>query len=432
LRGQTEGARLKFGRRNFIIDQRLVSTFSLTDAARYLGVVSILIYGAIMQPTPDKVSWELFVWAAAVSFPLLVALRFTKRLSMFGLLLSAWVLIGVLSALRAQVDLTQFIRDLVSASFWFLGPLLILLITSRPRSGVQVFTLEKTRLVLALTGAALSVRYLMDQGAGVAAAFQSNLRVNLEYLSSEPLVTYAFIYSGFAIFTSRKPTISFAFAVIFALSSLGLIAVTYRGPLILGVTMLITASLVFIFRRVLSAPLKALPLLVAMVVTAYSLRGPLTDVAAKIANKFEAAGTNSKIEEFLLIFSTDSGNWEALMGSGFGSIRFITGAGVDAAFTHNILSYAYLKTGYIGLAFVVLAFVSIVAAFATRVRLAWQYSPELITLTYIGLFQAAYKHFGYGLLIGVCLVASRAITAQRRTHQRDLGHPTLRPIEYSK
>lgn len=401
----------------------------VSRAIRCLGVAAVLLYGTIMQPTPDSVSWQLVVWATVSALPFAISLVFFKQIALYLALLLSMIMVGLLSAALAGNDPIQLTRDVIGILFWIFGPLLVFLITSRPRTGNPVLSLEQMRLLLAVAGAALSVRYLLQQGESLAVALQANLRVNLEYLSSEPLVTYAFLYSAVAMFKTKSSFGSTGFALLFMLSSLGLIAANFRGPLLLGAAVLVSSSIVFSIEKFRSSPLRVLTTAAGAIVGVYLLQTEITQVVTKIATKFEAVGSNSKLEEFVSVFSSGTGIWQILMGEGMGGKSFIEGAGTTTGYTHNVLSYAYMKTGYIGVVLTVAAFTVALAELAFRRRELRHYAPEIITILYIGIFQAAYKHFGYGLLLGVCIVASEHIKGQLRNRRRtvDCGRFALKP-----
>jgi hypothetical protein len=377
-----------------------------------------------MQPTPDSITFQLIAWSAIAAIPISLSVRYARILSLYGVFLLAIITIGLLSGTRTSTDNIQLVRDLISFLFWVLGPLLIALTISHPRSGKPILTLEQTRLVLALAGAALSVRYLIQQGADLEAALVTNLRVNLEYLSSEPLVTFAFIYAAMATFRAQSFYKAAGFAVLFAMASVGLVAVTYRGPLLLGFTMFISAGTVYAFVNAKSSPLRVFTVLIGAIVAIFLLQDELGAIAAKIMTKFESVGTNSKISEFLGVFAINSSFGQMMLGNGFGGRGFIEGAGTTTGYTHNVISYAYLKTGYVGTVLVIAAMAAALLRISLKRRLAWHYMPEILTILYIGMFQGAYKHLGYGLLLGVCLAAG--YQARHRAYlSHDIGANTV-------
>lgn len=394
----------------------------VSRAVRHLGVVTILLYGAIMQPTPDSVTLQLVLWVAVAAIPFAISAQYATRLSFYGAILLAVIMIGLLSGARASADLTQLVRDMISFQFWIFGPMLIFLITSRPKTGDPIFSLEQVRIVLALTGAALSVRYLLQQGVGIAAALSNNLRVNLEYLSSEPLVTFAFIYAATATFRARRFSGAIGYFLLFVMASVGLVAVTYRGPLLLGFAMFISAGTLYVLTNAKSAPLRVLTIIVGTIAAVYFLQDEIGAVGTKIMGKFHNVGANSKVSEFLGVFEANTGIWQTLLGNGFGGRGFIEGAGTTTGYTHNVISYAYLKAGLFGAVLIIGALAAALFHLFRRVRRVWHYMPEILTILYIGMFQAAYKHFGFGLLLGVCIVAGYQIRHHAHATRRAAAH----------
>ena len=384
---------------------RRLFTVPASRLVAYLGVCTILVYGSLMEPTPDSLTAPLMVWVIVAAIPVIVSVRYASQLPLYNFLLAAIIMIGMLSGMYALNDLIQFVRDLISFAFWVFGPLLILLIVSKPRTGDPILTLEQVRLTLALAGTALSVRYFFQQEVSLTAALSVDLRANLQYLSSEPLVTFAFIYAGMSIFRARRVFGMIGFLVLFLLASIGLIAVTYRGPLLLGSAMFMIAWAVSAFAGERPSPLWVVLTIVIVVLMLYFLQDQISAVGTKIFNKFERVGTNSKFEEFLQVFDSDVDAWQVIFGSGFGGRVFLVGAGTMTGYAHNLISYAFIKSGYAGVILVIITLVSSLSRVLVTARRAWHYSPEIVTILYIGLFQAAFKHFGYGLLLGVCLAA---------------------------
>jgi hypothetical protein len=394
-----------------------MSPLPVSRAIGYLGIGTIILYGTIMQPTPDSVTWQLIVWSLVAAIPFLVSLRNANRCRTYIFFVISLIFVGIVSAAVAGNDLVQLVRDLIGYLFWIFGPLLVFLLTSRPRTGEPILSLEHVRFLLALAGAALSVRYLLQQGESLSVALAADLRVNLEYLSSEPLVTYAFLYAAAKTFSTPRVISSFGYGLLFLLSSLGLIAANFRGPLLLGAAVFVSSGLAFSIGKFRSSPLRVITIAAGAIIGVYLLQAELNQIWVKVATKFKEVGSNSKLEEFVDVFSSGTGFWQILMGNGLGGRRYIVGAGTITGYTHNILSYAYLKTGYIGVFFTLATLVTAITGIAFRRRWRWHYAPEVITILYIGLFQAAYKHFGYGLLLGVCCVVTTQIRAQLRENR---------------
>ncbi len=383
----------------------------------------VVLYGAIMQPTPDSASVALLAWSAIALPVFAYAVRYVGAFRAYNLLLTGALFIGLTSAASNAVDPAQLARDLVSVVFWLAGPMLLIMMTRPGRTGVPWIDLEMARLVLAIAGALLSLRYVLNQGVSFALVFRQNLRADMEYLSSEPLVTFAFIYSGVMVFRTQRSSSSLAFLALFAISSLGLIAVTYRGPLILGFSCFVVATVVFLLQKTVTKPLRALTVLFLLGFAVFYSLPLLEGIAEKLTRKFTTVGTNSKVQEFAETFARNTDFLGQLFGDGFGVKAEIAGAGhSQTGYTHNVLSYAFLKTGYLGLALTVAAFAVALRAISRTPAMTLAHAPEALTLLYIGLFQGAYKHLGFGLLLGLCLCAAQRSSYRSSIMGLRLGH----------
>jgi hypothetical protein len=186
------------------------------------------------------------------------------------------------------------------------------------------------------------------------------------------------------------------FAAIMIFPSLvGLIGPTYRGPLLIvvGYGLVLTA-----FAR---WRMRLIALFVGAAVVTL-LWADIVSVAAKVSSKFEAVGMNNKLEEALGVFTRDVSVAEFVFGTGAGGEIRAAGAGYNlVTFTHNVFSYAYAKFGVV----VLIVLVWCCLKLARQWRLIWRrdYLPEALTLGYVALFQAGFKHFGFGLVLGLLL-----------------------------
>jgi len=387
----------------------------------YLGVLVVLLYGAIMQPTPDSPSLGVLVYGLiALPFFVLAMMR-VRALPLYAGAFASALLLGLLPALAGELNAVQFARDIISLAFLVLGPLsVITIIAPKWKYDEQWITLERLRLIMAIAGAMLSVRYVINQP-DFRMILVSNLRADLEYLSSEPLVMFSFAYSGMMVFRAEKTWASVLFLVLFVLSAVGLVAVTYRGPLIIGGFLFMASASYFLVRWTGKRPFRAL-MLMALLAFAGSQAAPVvSSVYAKIDRKFTTVGSNSKVEEFLGTFDRDTTTAGALFGTGLGGRGYLEGAGTVTGYTHNVVSYFYLKMGYVGLLIVFSAIFISLWPMMSRPRLLLLYSPEVLTLCYIGLFQGAYKHFGFGLILGVCIYVCTKIRRRRHAQRYQIA-----------
>jgi len=372
-------------------DLRATPLFLVGFAALVIG------YGAFLEPTPESVSFELvaFLLLAAVLFVVSVREAARWRALTIGFVALA-VVAGVIGFARSN-DIWQALRDLASFA---LIPFSVFAISRLVRLGVDM---ERVKYVLAIAGVILSVRYVASAPNMFESILHSNVRVDLRYLSSEPLVLFAFLFFIRQIFFAERWSLRLAAALLAGLASLGLVAVTYRGPLLLGAGLFVFYLIRSAVRPRAAVPLVLLSLLIVSALLAFDVIGPILE---KIAAKTSAVGLNNKLGEVVAVFGADRDFLGYLFGEGLGGTTASPIFDFEVPYTHNVVTYVYVKFGLCGLA--------LVAAFALFALKTWSANqkwslpiqlPELLTVLYIAVMQAAYKHFGFALITALILVA---------------------------
>lgn len=391
-----------------------------------MGMASIVLYGVLLEPTPEQVSWAMVMWAILAIPPYLYSLRYATELMVPLVLLTILLLLGLFSSARLGAsDPAQIARDSLSVGFWiFGGPFIYFLIkASGAPSDIEKWT-SSIRMLLAITGLVLSVRYVIEIESGRELLFEKNLRVNLKYLSSEPLVAFAFAFFGFRLFQSDSLPLFALNLLGWALSSVGLIAVTYRGPLVIGFVLMFLGLAAKIVQSGRAIVRTTVAIFISSVLVSTFFGKYVLAIIEKVLTKSKVVGVNSKIEEFTSVFATDQGVISILIGNGFGSKVFAVGAGGDVAFTHNLFSYVFFKVGVVGVVILLAVALWLLTRLIQRSGRFLILLPELLTLLYISLFQGAYKHYGFSLLLGVVL----AIAAMPRLL---LIYPVSSTLPYS-
>lgn len=372
-----------------------------------LFVACVLFYGAFLEPTPENIGflYALFVAAFGTCAALSIGtvLKPTWYLAAFFFSFS----VGLTVATVRSNDTIDVVRDLIALSFLFIVPSIIW--RFRYRRLADLLT-----IAMATAGAFLSVRFVLRAENGFSNLLHQNIRPDFSYLSSEPLVMFAPLAFTRLFFSTRLPIHwRLAAAAAAAISLVGLIASTYRGPLIV----------VFLYGiwcaafSTLRVKLTAIPLGLAGL---WFARNEIFLIYEKVARKFEAVGDNSKLSEALGIFGREVSWTEFLFGNGLGGQITLTWADAGLNYAHNFFSYTYAKFG--ALVFVALLILCFRLAREYRIILRHDLLPEALTLAYIGMMQGAYKHFGFGLILGLLVlrirIERRAFTAAPNTDMR--------------
>jgi hypothetical protein len=350
-----------------------------------LLIVFLLYYSIFLSPTPDTYNLVLIIWILFFLFFFLQVLSKKPKKFISKLYLSLLPL-GILVGFWNENEFNQVLRDIISYFFLFFG---INIFTS---IRIKHSVLEE---VLGLMGVILSVRYIIDLD--ITKLLIANQRENMLYLSSEPLVTYAAIFYGLKL--GKFPSLLNSFKYLGAMA--GLVAVTYRGPIILSILILVLSFVLNTLNN--KNLLRTIVITIVVSILLYYSSPILYSLQGKIMSKFSTVGDNGKLDEFIHVLTYLEET--SMLGVGFGGKLYVDGAGNFAAYTHNIISFGALKFGLAGvLVFAYLMFWLLRILSIEIVNRRLLIVPELVTLLYIGLFQGAYKHLGYGLVFGLLLI----------------------------
>ncbi|MCW8828148.1 MAG: hypothetical protein OQK94_03745 [Gammaproteobacteria bacterium] len=410
----------------------LIYFYLIREPVVFFGFMSVVVYGAFMEPTPESFSISLVVWAILALPAYAVSLRHIHLLVLYLLPLLAILFIGSVQGIIFGVTPIGLIRDSLSVLFWCFTPVFIyFLIFSSSKYFGWMSAIEMVRFISAIAGMLLSVRYVLDLDEGFGRFLNENVRENLEYLSSEPLVTFAFAYFAVTTFRVDGTVKPFIYFVLACLSAIGLVAVTYRGPLLIGIGLMGASALILSARKINQFPFRVIFVLFLFLAALWFMAPVVEQVFDKIGNKFERVGANSKVDEFLAIFLSAETFSETLFGLGFGAEKYVVGAGTTVTYTHNLFSYLFLKVGLTG---VVLFLVAVFFGFSKILvnnRLLSLLLPEVLTILYISMFQGAFKHYGFAVLMGICIATVIAMTKLKNKCQDGRHGYSRKASEYS-
>lgn len=308
------------------------------------------------------------------------------------------ILVGILGSLPQNSSPVQLVRDIISFAFL---PFSIVVLSYTLGN---LLRLDKLRLLIAVTGVLFSLRYALDAPRGLESIISSSFRLDTEYLSSEPLVIFGLLFFLQLAFSYERGWVRFGALAMSAFAASGSLAAGYRGPIVVWALMFV----VFAAHSAVRGGLRTRAFSLLLVGgSAYGVIrfGFFEQVSQKIINKTALVGTNGKLNELFHVIGLDRTLFESLFGVGFGG-KFPSPifAGLEVAYTHNVFTYFYMKFGLLGLAlFLSLIWRSIGAYLLRKPVLIFSYIPELLTLLYVGLGQAAHKHFGFSLLLGLLI-----------------------------
>lgn len=359
----------------------------------------LLIYGFRLEPTPDSPTPALLVFLTLASILTMVCARAIRGVRNDLAICVGIILVGILGSLPQNSAPVQLVRDIISFAFL---PFSIVVLSYALGN---LLRLDKLKLLFAVTGVLFSLRYASDAPRGLESIISSSFRLDTKYLSSEPLVMFGLLFFLQLAFSYERGWVRFGALAMSAFAASGLLAAGYRGPIVVWALMFVVFAAHSAVRGGLWTRAFSLFLVggSAYVVIRF---GFFEQVSQKIINKTALVGTNGKLNELFHVIGLDRTLFESLFGVGFGG-KFPSPifAGLEVAYTHNVFTYFYMKFGLLGLAlFLLLIWRSIGAYLLRKPVLIFSHIPELLTLLYVGLGQAAHKHFGFSLLLGLLIV----------------------------
>ena len=365
----------------------------------YSLTFSVLFYGLFLEPTPGEVSPELLIFILVLSVVTLISISFVRKFLLYQLCFYAIAIIGVIGSIISTPDHTQVIRDFISFSYL---PMTLSLCTILPKR--LEFT-ENFPLFMSFSGLALSIRYVWDPSISLIQILVADVRLNFMYLSSEPLVMFASLFFLRKSFNATKLAETITYLILSALALLGILAAGFRGPVVVWLLIVAFAIVVKVIQNRGLTKIY-LSIFASIILTTGYLSGAIAMVITKIIEKSAKVGSNGKVDEIIFLFKLDRSFWEMLVGSGFGgSWPSPIFQYTNVAYTHNVLTYFYMKFGLLGVMIFLIPVCRVLYLLIVRPKNFITHYPAVLTLLYIGLAQAAYKHLGFSIIFMSLLVA---------------------------
>ena len=302
---------------------------------------ALLFYGLFSSPTPDVIGWAEWIVGAflvlSVGFlrPVLALLKRDIPLFLWGhraflvYMLCVPVFVGVLSGNHPQ----DMIRDLIPVFFLILP---LCFYSFRP---------EMLVAVMAVAGGLLALRYI-----AVFLPFVLQGQ-SLLYLANAPMVSFATII-GFHWLTDVHDKMVIKRLVgglIMLICFAAMAAAMQRAPLILSAA----ACMGLLGLRTLQKPIQSMMIGTIIVLAAMPFLFVFIQIFEGIEAKTIAVGWNNRLVELLAVFDQST-----VWGTGWGGVWQSPAVGdFWVRYTHNIVSYYWLKAGVIGGIVAILFFV---------------------------------------------------------------------------
>lgn len=381
----------------------------------YAFVALLCAYGLFGSPTPDAPNWQELLIALALIIAIGtagIAYAFgslngtsrhvspTKLSSPMRLLLYYGLSAPLIIAAFKGADAVLIMRDIIG--FLFLLLPLFLLPLMHSKQSFKGLTIEKLCLYGAVfIGVFFALRVLFPQIAG---------GTELLYLANSPLVVFTAIYcmgqAFYSLKLSLKAIIKLAgYTLITGLVVMAMLQDVQRAPM----AALILSLVFIIIDQFIKAPRKAVMSILVLGVGLTAIWPLLNDVLQALAYKTSVVGLNMRSQELAAAWQVLSQTPQSfLFGIGWGGQFESPAVGnLNVTFTHSLLSYMALKTGFIGL-ILTLIYIGVIVHhgaivfFKDRVvgiALLWAFIIPIF-------LYASYKSLDFGLLLTLILALS--------------------------
>jgi len=305
--------------------------------AQFFLALTILIYGLFVSPTPDHISWVIYamggmmLWAVLWTKPLTPFITPSQSLPLtlsyhrlfFVIMMTLPLMVGAIGG-YPPLDI---MRDIIPIAFLFLP----LCFYGHP--------LQALPAIMAVAGGLFALRYLAPLFPELG-WFHSDQE--LLYLANAPLVSFAAIYGFHWMTDPRRGLITKRLlgAVICALCFAAMAVMMQRAPMALCAI----ACLMLFAVRMVQNPFQSLIIAGGVFLLFLPILPFAQDVFHGFAHKTLTVGWNSRLDEFHAVLA--QATW---MGTGWGGIWASPAVGdIHVRFTHNIVSYYWLKAGAVG------------------------------------------------------------------------------------
>ncbi len=301
----------------------------------YAFYIALILYACLSNPTPDTLSWVeycvggLLILSAGIigSWNNLTTKSLPPFLQYHRVFLIYMMSVPLVIGLANTSMPRDILRDLIPVVFLIIP---IIFYSNQP---------NYLSIVLIISGGLFALRYC--------APFISQLSFmgthdGLLYLANSPLVPFAAIM-GFS-WVSDPQRILWSKRIlglaIMAITFIAMITMLQRAPLILTTL----SCLILLGLRSLHRPIHSMVIGAIIMACFLPMLPIIIDLSQSMIHKTLSVGFNNRIEEFQSVIAQSS-----FFGEGWGALwQSPAVADIWVRFTHNTISYYWLKAGIIG------------------------------------------------------------------------------------
>lgn len=301
----------------------------------YAFYIALILYACLSNPTPDTLSWVEYCiggllifsagfitsWYRLTEKSLPTFLQYHRLFFLY--MMSIPLAMGLLNANTPS----DIIRDIIPIAFLILP---IIFYNDRP---------QHLSIILTIAGGLFALRYcapLIPQ-----LSFMGT-HDGLLYLANSPLVPFAAIIGFSWVCDPQRILLSKRILgfVIMAITFIAMMTMLQRAPLILTTL----SCLILLGLRSLHRPIHSMVIGAIIMTCLLPVLPVIIDLSQSMIDKTLSVGLNNRIEEFHSVIVHSS-----LFGEGWGALwQSPAVADIWVRYTHNMISYYWLKAGIIG------------------------------------------------------------------------------------
>ena len=301
--------------------------------------LAILVYALLSSSTPDSLGYAEIAVAALLILSLgllqslyaLIDRDHPFYMQYHRLFVVLMLIIPTCTGVMNGHPPSDIIRDVIPVAFLVLP----LILYGR--------TLDWLPFVLTLAGTMLTLRYLSHTTSVFEQIGLSQGDDALLYLANSPLLPFAAIMGLGMLTDPHKNGLSLRLLGLIAcgLCLMAMAVMIQRGPLILS----LLACTIILIVRFPRAPLRITLITFMIAAILYPFHPMLLQIAEGLWTKTLHVGGNSRIEEIRAVIKESS-----VFGIGWGGLwQSPAVADIWVRYTHNMISYYWLKAGWLGM-----------------------------------------------------------------------------------
>lgn len=310
-----------------------------------------------------------------------------------------------------QVELMDWVRDIIPLFYMFLPVLWIPLLRQHPLVWAQIIA-----YVLTLIGTLFAIRFFLIDDVSILNLGRAVMFGDMNYFPMDPAVTFTAVFAlleGFRALENRSIRKALLWFMLSTICIASLAAMMVRAPLILYSIVLMTRVLTLKSAGILGAIVQTVTLFTFLFILA--LAAPVFEL---LVAKMEATGLNAKDAEIRTLIELAFSNPIALLfGTGWGGTFLSPAVGVHVRFIHNFAGYFFLKAGIFGLLISTLVILRTYPSLAYRwltsnkpsrrshTRLSSVHAACFVVLSSSFFLQANFKSLSFGLVLTIAMLS---------------------------